>query len=448
MKRRVAGLPPVSATLFNQKVQDRKAETAVAASGRGATCELCRCALCALFLKLRKLTRHRKTYTTENAYRSHLASKKHRDTELQAAIRLSLEASAPPKPAAEPEAPTDTKMEVDTPSPAPAPAGATLKVDADADSDAENDTIDAKIAASRARLAPTACLFCPVASSSIDANLAHMGSAHSFFIPDADYLVDLPGLLRYLGEKVAVGNVCVYCNGRGREFRTLAAVRKHMIDRAHTKLAYESQRDQLELADFYDFRSSYPDALTRVKKRRNAPRVPDATAEAAAEAEWEDVEDDGEADEVVSASGSGPAESDDDDKDSDDDALPENPITYGDTPYELVLASGARIGHRAMRRYYAQNLPTRFVAEPDPNSGAARVRALLADKGGALVPTRGGFGAFGQGAQVVKARNRGEAREAGRHTREHRDQDRKRQYATRVAYKNNSQKHFRDPLLQ
>jgi pre-60S factor REI1 len=45
MKRRVAGLPPVSATLFNQKVQDRKAETAVAASGRGATCEVCRCVL-------------------------------------------------------------------------------------------------------------------------------------------------------------------------------------------------------------------------------------------------------------------------------------------------------------------------------------------------------------------------------------------------------------------
>jgi pre-60S factor REI1 len=42
MKRRVAGLPPVSAALFNQKVLDRKTETAVMASSRGSTCDVCR----------------------------------------------------------------------------------------------------------------------------------------------------------------------------------------------------------------------------------------------------------------------------------------------------------------------------------------------------------------------------------------------------------------------
>jgi pre-60S factor REI1 len=325
-------------------------------------------------------------------------------------------------------------------------AGAALQVDAEADSDAENDTIDAKIAAARSRLGPTACLFCPVTSSSAAANVAHMGAAHSFFIPDTDYLVDLPGLLAYLGEKVAVGNVCLFCNGRGREFRTLGAVRKHMLDKGHCKLAYDTQREQLEIADFYDFRSSYPDAAARKKKRRNAPAVPDAVAEA--EAEWEDVSDDGEADEVVEVATSAPEDSGSGSDDDDDDALPENPITYGDTQYELVLASGARIGHRAMRRYYAQSLPAAPPRAEDPLSGAARVRALLADKTGALVPTRGGFGAFGQGTQVVKARNRGEAREAGRHVREHRDSQRKEQYRTRVGYQNNYQKHYRDPLLQ
>ena len=41
MKRRVAGLPPVSAALFNQKVLERRAETAIMASPKGSTCEIC-----------------------------------------------------------------------------------------------------------------------------------------------------------------------------------------------------------------------------------------------------------------------------------------------------------------------------------------------------------------------------------------------------------------------
>ena len=41
MKRRVAGLPPVSAAVFNQKVLERRAETAIMASPKGSTCEIC-----------------------------------------------------------------------------------------------------------------------------------------------------------------------------------------------------------------------------------------------------------------------------------------------------------------------------------------------------------------------------------------------------------------------
>lgn len=276
-----------------------------------------------------------------------------------------------------------------------------------------------------------------------------MHSAHSFFVPEADYLVDLPGLLTYLGEKIAVGNVCIYCNGKGREFRTLNAVRKHMLDKGHCKIAYDSQRDQLEISDYYDFRSSYPDAEDRAAKRKarkNRAVVPEAEAEGA----WEDVSDDGsEVDEIIERSGSEPEESDSEDEDNEDESLPDNPITYGDTPYELVLANGSRIGHRSMKRYYAQSFSGARGRKPeDPNSGAALVRKLLADKNSALVPTKGGFGAFGAGTQVIKARNRGEAREAGRHLREFRDQTRKEQYKTRVGFQNNYQKHYRDPLLQ
>ena len=65
-----------------------------------------------------------------------------------------------------------------------------------------------------------------------------------------------------------------------------------------------------------------------------------------------------------------------------------------------------------------------------------------------LVPRKGGFGAFGEGTDVVKARNRGEAKEAGRHTKEFRDMKRREAFKTKIGYRNNHQKHYRDPLLQ
>lgn len=42
MKRRVAGLSPVSAEIFDQKVLDRRAETAIMASAKGSFCEVCK----------------------------------------------------------------------------------------------------------------------------------------------------------------------------------------------------------------------------------------------------------------------------------------------------------------------------------------------------------------------------------------------------------------------
>jgi len=103
-----------------------------------------------------------------------------------------------------------------------------------------------------------------------------------------------------------------------------------------------------------------------------------------------------------------------------------------------------------MRRYYAQHFPGggRGGKSEDPNSGAALVRRLLADKNSALVPRRGAFGAFGMGTETVKARNRGEAREAGRHMREFRDIKRREEFKTKIGFIGNYQKHFRDPLLQ
>lgn len=335
-------------------------------------------------------------------------------------------------------------------------APARLTVDADATEDDIEQTIDQKIAAARSRLTPTSCLFCSATAASLADNLTHMSTTHSFFIPDAEYLVNLTGLITYLGEKIAVGNVCLYCNGKGREFRTLDAVRKHMVDKSHCKIAYDAEVDRLEISDFYDFTTSYPDFESRLKRRQakvkatRKAKVDDGMEMDGEEEEWEDVDHDGsDADEIVDEDASSSSEASDDDADS----IPENQITYGDSQYELVLATGARIGHRAMKRYYAQSLPRlpvllRNGKPEDPNSGAALVRRLLADKNSALVPRRGGFGAFGSGTDVVKARNRGEAREAGRHTREFRDMRRREEFKTKIGFIGNHQKHFRDPLLQ
>lgn len=46
----------------------------------------------------------------------------------------------------------------------------------------------------------TDCLFCSHHSKSLMKNLSHMTKVHSFFIPDVEFLVDLKGLIRYLGE--------------------------------------------------------------------------------------------------------------------------------------------------------------------------------------------------------------------------------------------------------
>ncbi|KAJ6475216.1 C2H2 type zinc-finger-domain-containing protein [Mycena vitilis] len=413
MKRRVASLPPVTAEAFNQKVLDRRLETAVMSSARGSYCEMCN-----------------KTYTTENAYRSHINSKKHKDTEAKAQL-------APPV-VVEKVAEAAT-VEVQTVEPAPEPKVVSLVVDADASDSEVIQTIDEKIAAARARLSSNSCLFCPHESSVLDDNLTHMSTAHSFFIPDAEYLIDIQGLISYLGEKIAVGNVCIYCNGKGREFRTLEATRKHMLDKSHCKIAYDSENDRLEISDFYDFTSSYP--VESIKSKKSKP--------ASVDEEWEDLDDNGEpADEVVEEDGDDDASSGSD-SDSDSEDLPENEITYGDSNLELILPSGARIGHRNLRRFYPQTFPGSRRGKPeDPNSGAALVRRLLADKNSALVPRKGGYGAYGSGTEVVKARNRGEAREAGRHVREFRDQKRREDFKTKVGFIHNSQKHFRDPLLQ
>ena len=79
-------------------------------------------------------------------------------------------------------------------------------------------------------------------------------------------------------------------------------------------------------------------------------------------------------------------------EEDDDSDILDSQITYRDSNFELVLPSGAHIGHRSMWHYYKQSVPTSHAAN-DPKSATAIVRWLLADKWSDLMPMKGGFGA-------------------------------------------------------
>ncbi|KMQ98120.1 putative zinc finger protein 622 [Lasius niger] len=145
------------------------------------------------------------------------------------------------------------------------------------------------------------CLFCDHHSRSISRNLKHMMVEHSFFVPDLEYCIDQRGLLTYLGQKIYSEYTCLWCNNSGKQLQSVEAVRSHMIDKGHCRMLFEGET-LLEYMRFYDYSLSYPDA-----------------------------------------------------KDADPDSEP--PKTVLDVEgYELKLPSGKVIGHRALMRYYKQNL--------------------------------------------------------------------------------------------
>ena len=53
-----------------------------------------------------------------------------------------------------------------------------------------------------------------------------MGLAHGLFIPEKEYLIDLRGLIVYLGEKIGVGNLCIFC---AKSFTSTEGARAHMV---------------------------------------------------------------------------------------------------------------------------------------------------------------------------------------------------------------------------
>ena len=298
LKRKVAEMPPVTAEVFQQKVLAQKAE--VEAQQQSKTKSL-HCQLC------------NKTFSSENAFSNHLSSKKHKDVEANKAKKqesLITESQFSNNFKRKDSKETDPE---NTESENAESLSHNRDDDDDEDDDIEEDTLEV-----------TDCLFCPHHSVSLEENLKHMTRSHSFFIPDLEYVVDLKGLVTYLCEKVGMGNMCLYCNDKGKSFFSLEAVQSHMVDKGHTKMNYEGDA-VLEYADFYDFSSSYPDYNP-------------------------DKENEG--DEIQGR---------------------ESTLAVNEQTLELCLPSGAKIGHRNMRHIYKQNLP------PDRSHHSKVIQSIMAD---------------------------------------------------------------------
>lgn len=301
LKRKVAEMPPVTAEVFQQKVLAQKAE--VEGQQQSKTKSL-HCQLC------------NKTFSSENAFSNHLSSKKHKDVEANKANKAKKQESLITESQFSNNFKRKDSKETDpenTESENAESLSHNGDDDDDEDDDIEEDTLEV-----------TDCLFCPHHSVSLEENLKHMTRSHSFFIPDLEYVVDLKGLVTYLCEKVGMGNMCLYCNDKGKSFFSLEAVQSHMVDKGHTKMNYEGDA-VLEYADFYDFSSSYPDYNP-------------------------DKENEG--DEIQGR---------------------ESTLAVNEQTLELCLPSGAKIGHRNMRHIYKQNLP------PERSHHSKVIQSIMAD---------------------------------------------------------------------
>ncbi|KAI8073063.1 C2H2 type zinc-finger-domain-containing protein [Gongronella butleri] len=217
LKRRMLELSAVSAEQFAQKVL---AQQAVGREEEEKANYIYECGVC------------KRSYANENSFSNHLKSKRHRDLEFKVPKVL------------------QGKKE-----------GEQQQVRADNGAKRQQLFSDDEEASHADEDQPTfgedhnlvSCIFCHHTSSDFDANLSHMILDHGFFLPDQEYLVDVPGLIAYLAEKVMLDHICIYCNDIDRPWKSLGAVRAHMMDKGHCKMAYDDSEDPEELLQYYDF---------------------------------------------------------------------------------------------------------------------------------------------------------------------------------------------------
>ena len=389
LKRRMAELPPTSAEDYKEKVLAAQAVTDAAAKKAGfeKTCEICQ-----------------KTYYSENAYRNHMGSQKHKLRVAAGSRKGSLNGSATASiadsalsggvPASgqteDQEAEAEFEKVVDgmkdtslqehdplsarpsraTPSKATGHETHPLSPTTTNDSEAPHAVAQNEIPLSR-------CLFCNYDSPTWKLSILHMTKIHGMFIPEQNYLVDLEGLLRYLQAKVVQNHECLCCH---KLKNNTDGVQTHMRDKGHCKIAFETEEEMIEVGQFYDFSSTYSDPEEdsdtemedSARERNGGAKLPGSG----------NAEDDGwETDSSFSSLDSEELTSvPNDDHTSQYERLPlhrhhsktdprphrsadgfhshahsHNTAVFYDE-HEMHLPSGRVAGHRSLKKYYRQNL--------------------------------------------------------------------------------------------
>eukprot|EP00873_Tetraselmis_striata_P002453 jgi/Tetstr1/422717/TSEL_013514.t1 len=262
LKRKVAGLPPVTREWFDA----RKAQLASSDAAKSAAAE--RVWICPLT---------KKKFSSEKTYEAHTRSRKYRDLLKQrgisgeppapvVALRGGSEApastagAAPAAEAAAAARPDGAGYSVKPVGPAAAPKAAPGKAAAEGNMDAEGDDSSGWETASDEggeggeAWDPRRSLFDNHMSASLEDNLAYMWKNYGFYLPDSDSLADPAGLVAYLGLKLTEGRVPLYTHGddaSARQFPSLHAVQRHMVDTNQCRLAWEGNAEEYE--EWYDY---------------------------------------------------------------------------------------------------------------------------------------------------------------------------------------------------
>ncbi len=332
------------------------------------------------------------------------------------------------------------------------------------------------------------CLFCNYDSPTFKLSIMHMTKYHGLFIPEQDYLIDIEGLISWLYGRIFEVHECLYCH---KVKGSAESIQTHMRDKGHCMIAFESEEEMIEVGQFYDFSSTYSDQdsdddMEDIADGRDGGIKVNSTkviktvvTDENGDQEMHDGDENGEGWETDSSASS-----------LDSDELTAVPIdhthAYKRLPmhrhhnhndprphrsvdgfhshahnhhaafhsdYELHLPSGRTAGHRSLSRYYRQNLhnhptPTerieqRLLEDANTNSnpdtqmteGNARGRRLITRANGG----EGMLGVTNAKKQEVQAIEKRDTKRAQRA---------QKQYQWGLDKRGNSQKHFRDPLLQ
>jgi pre-60S factor REI1 len=255
----------------------------------------------------------RKFFASENSYENHLKSKKHLENETSGLDE--------PKLVVKSKAQANLELNKDS------------YLDKDATEEQIREALESKLSMAR-RLKPEECIFCNHSFESFDVSMDHMVKNHGLYIPDLEFVEDLPGMVSYLADKVSVAFCCLYCNASVQPFTSIESVRRHMLDKGHLKIRFDDEGMQ-ELADFYNYE--------------------------------EILSDDGDEEFV------------DVDEDRDDNGDFDSALVISPDETELILPSGKRLGNRAYRKYYKQNLPVEREERPSRRSEHQALISRMSD---------------------------------------------------------------------